>query len=69
MSSPEGMVFFDTRLACPLLDVSIRTTPPMKTSSPFPWHSMLSRFLCPVFCLFPSVLFAHPGHYHPDETD
>ena len=20
-------------------------------------------------CLFPSLLFAHPGHYHPDETD
>jgi hypothetical protein len=69
MSSPEGMVFFDTRLACPLLDVSIRITPPMKTSLSFPWHSLLSRVLSVALCLFPSVLLAHPGHYHPDETD
>lgn len=20
-------------------------------------------------CCLPSILFAHPGHYHPDETD
>jgi hypothetical protein len=69
MSSPEGMVFFDTRLACPLLDVSIRTTFPMKTSRSFPLHPLFSRFFCAVFCLFPTVLLAHPGHYHPDETD
>lgn len=41
----------------------------MKTSCSFPWYSLFSRFFCAVFCLFPSVLLAHPGHYHPDETD
>lgn len=29
----------------------------------------LSRFLCAAVCLLPSLLLAHPGHYHPDETD
>jgi hypothetical protein len=22
-----------------------------------------------IICICPSVLLAHPGHYHPDETD
>ena len=29
----------------------------------------LRRLLCAAVCLFPSLLLAHPGHYHPDETD
>jgi hypothetical protein len=41
----------------------------MKASRSFPWSPLLNRLLCAVFCLFPSVLLAHPGHYHPDETD
>lgn len=69
MSSSEGMVFLDTRLACPLLAASIRTTPPMKASRPFLLTALFNRFLCAVFCFLPSVLLAHPGHYHPDETD
>jgi hypothetical protein len=27
------------------------------------------RLLCTALCLLPSLLLAHPGHYHPDETD
>ena len=29
----------------------------------------LPRLLSASLCLLPSVLLAHPGHYHPDETD
>lgn len=35
----------------------------------FDWQLFVSRFLCWSLCLLPSVLLAHPGHYHPDETD
>lgn len=69
MSFSEGMVFFGTRLACPLLAASIRTTPPMKVSRPFLSTPLFNRLLCAVFCVLPSALLAHPGHYHPDETD
>lgn len=27
------------------------------------------RLFCSMVCFVPSVLMAHPGHYHPDETD
>ncbi|MEO8615637.1 MAG: hypothetical protein ABI600_10880 [Luteolibacter sp.] len=27
------------------------------------------RLLCTAACFLPSILMAHPGHYHPDETD
>ena len=36
--------------------------------SPLPGLSF-RRLLCATVCLFPSLLLAHPGHYHPDETD
>ncbi len=29
----------------------------------------IGRILCTLSCLFPSLLIAHPGHYHPDEVD
>ncbi|RYD28129.1 MAG: hypothetical protein EOP87_20110 [Verrucomicrobiaceae bacterium] len=41
----------------------------MKFSQPIRWQSAAARLLCAVVCLFPSLLLAHPGHYHPDETD
>jgi hypothetical protein len=30
---------------------------------------LVTRVIGVVACLFPSLLLAHPGHYHPDETD
>jgi len=35
----------------------------------FDWQPLFSRLLCWSVCLSPSLLLAHPGHYHPDETD
>ncbi len=32
-------------------------------------HPSLTRLSCAAVCLLPSLLMAHPGHYHPDETD
>lgn len=69
MSSPEGMVFFDTRLACPLLAAKLIAIPPMKSSQSSLWLRLATRLLGVFTCLFPSILLAHPGHYHPDETD
>lgn len=31
--------------------------------------TLILKPLCWILCLLPSVLLAHPGHYHPDETD
>ena len=33
------------------------------------WQAAASRLLVWSVCLMPSVLMAHPGQYHPDETD
>jgi len=33
------------------------------------WYRSLPRWSCAAACLFPAILSAHPGHYHPDETD
>lgn len=41
----------------------------MKLSRPFQWPPSATRLLGAAACLFPSLLLAHPGHYHPDETD
>jgi hypothetical protein len=30
---------------------------------------LVTRWVGAVVCFFPSLLLAHPGHYHPDETD
>lgn len=69
MSSPEGMVFFVTRLACPLLAAKMSAIPTMKSFQSSLWLRLLTRWVGVVTCLFPSLLLAHPGHYHPDETD
>jgi hypothetical protein len=29
----------------------------------------VSTWICRAICLAPCLLLAHPGHYHPDETD
>lgn len=41
----------------------------MKFSQPIQWPSTAVRLFCAVFCFLPGLLLAHPGHYHPDETD
>ena len=33
------------------------------------WHRAFSRWLGALACFTPTLLLAHPGHYHPDETD
>jgi hypothetical protein len=33
------------------------------------WTSLVLRLLVVSIGLFPAYLSAHPGHYHPDETD
>ena len=56
MPFPEGMVFFVIRLARPVLERFIQAM-------------QVSRLISAGLCLLPSVLLAHPGHHHPDETD
>lgn len=34
-----------------------------------PWHRFVTRLTGVFICLYPSLALAHPGHYHPDETD
>ncbi|MEO5916721.1 MAG: hypothetical protein ABIS50_21010 [Luteolibacter sp.] len=41
----------------------------MKISRPSQWPRSAMRLFCVTACFFPSWLLAHPGHYHPDETD
>ena len=44
----------------------------MLTMKSFPsslWLRLVTRWVGVVTCIFPSLLLAHPGHYHPDETD
>jgi len=41
----------------------------MKFSKPSMWSDTAARLLGAVIGLAPSLLLAHPGHYHPDETD
>lgn len=41
----------------------------MKALHPSPRHRSATGWTALVFCLLASALQAHPGHYHPDETD
>jgi hypothetical protein len=41
----------------------------MKIPSLPHWSRSASRWVCAGAGLFPALLSAHPGHYHPDETD
>jgi hypothetical protein len=41
----------------------------MKTFTSSHWHRSVTPLIGLLICLFPSLLLAHPGHYHPDETD
>ena len=45
------------------------STLPMKNFRPLHWHRSAIRFIGGGLFLLPSLLQAHPGHYHPDETD
>jgi hypothetical protein len=61
MPSSEGMVFHG--LAWSVLS----TVESMKLASLF--ERRLFRWICFFIALLPSLALAHPGHYHPDETD
>ncbi len=41
----------------------------MKSTQSSLWLRLVTRWVGAFSCLFPSLLLAHPGHYHPDETD
>lgn len=41
----------------------------MKNFPPLHWHRSATRLIGGGLALLPSLLQAHPGHYHPDETD
>lgn len=41
----------------------------MKLLSPTRWQRSAPRLILATICFFPALLLAHPGHYHPDETD
>jgi len=41
----------------------------MKFLYPSHWRRIAARWICAAACLCPALLLAHPGHYHPDETD
>lgn len=41
----------------------------MKFSRPSRWLRSATRLTGAAACLLPTLLLAHPGHYHPDETD
>jgi hypothetical protein len=41
----------------------------MKTLAPILLYPLKLRVLGVLLFLFPNLLFAHPGHYHPGEDD
>ncbi|MBC8128014.1 MAG: hypothetical protein H8M99_12810 [Gloeobacteraceae cyanobacterium ES-bin-144] len=41
----------------------------MNTSTPSSRQLLARRVLAFALCLFPTLLSAHPGHYHPGEED
>lgn len=41
----------------------------MKSEQSPLWLRLVTRILAVITCSVPSLLLAHPGHYHPDETD
>lgn len=69
MFSSENMVFFDTCLAYLLLAATLRPVLFMKTIQSSFWLRFVTRLMGLAVCFFPTLLLAHPGHYHPDETD
>ena len=65
MPSLRGHGFFIVRLACTVLDGNIRRNLMKKTLRP---HKPIAAMTLTAV-LLPARLMAHPGHYHPDETD
>ncbi|NJR42057.1 MAG: hypothetical protein HC767_04780 [Akkermansiaceae bacterium] len=41
----------------------------MKLSHMIKNKPSINHYLVAGFCFIPTLLWAHPGHYHPDETD
>ena len=41
----------------------------MRIPRPLHWYQSLPRWISAAACFVPALLSAHPGHYHPDETD
>ena len=41
----------------------------MNRFNTLPRFASAGRFVSFIVCFFPSLLLAHPGHYHPDEVD
>ena len=56
-------------MAWPLLACSNRFIQIMNNTKSSHRSRFLERIFFSVICLWPSLLMAHPGHYHPDETD
>ena len=66
MSSHEGMVFFRKPLGITHAQLHPQL---MKIPRPSPCYLPFARWMSAVVCFAPALLSAHPGHYHPDETD
>jgi hypothetical protein len=41
----------------------------MRTVKLSRWLQAVARLGSTAVCAYPSLLLAHPGHYHPEETD
>jgi hypothetical protein len=52
-----------------MLAAKLSAIPSMKSFQSFLWLRLVTRWVGVVTCFFPCLLLAHPGHYHPDETD
>ena len=61
-----GHGFFDSPLG--MADASLQH-PPMKDLRMAHAKTTVVRLFCTAACFLPTLLMAHPGHFHPDETD
>ena len=61
-----GYGFFDSPVGT---DVASLQHTPMKELRISNEQTTVVRLFCTAACFLPSLLMAHPGHYHPDETD
>ncbi len=60
------MVFFDSPLG---MSVATLQHSLMKNLQMADAKTLVVRLFCTAACFLPSLLMAHPGHFHPDETD
>lgn len=61
-----GHGFFDSPLG---MSVASLQYPSMNDLRMADAKTTVVRLFCTAACFLPSLLMAHPGHYHPDETD